>query len=94
MQMENMMVAKKVKTIEENLIESLSKTLPDKIIEVMQDTDYLDDAVIESLEEVIREAIGNPLIKDAIELKLLKAIDKLTISEDNISSAIIKKLLR
>lgn len=88
------MVAKKVKTIEENLIESLSKTLPDKIIEVMQDTDYLDDAVIESLEEVIREAIDNPLIKDAIELKLLKAIDKLTISEDNISSAIIKKLLR
>lgn len=94
MQMENMMVAKKVKTIEENLIESLSKVLPDKIIEVMQDTDYLDDAVIESLEEVIREAVANPLIKDAIELKLLKAIDKLTISEDDVSSAIIKKLLR
>lgn len=88
------MVAKKVKTIEENLIESLSKVLPDKIIEVMQDTDYLDDAVIESLEEVIREAVANPLIKDAIELKLLKAIDKLTISEDDVSSAIIKKLLR
>lgn len=88
------MVAKKVKTIEENLIESLSKALPDKIIEVMQDTDYLDDAVIESLEEVIRETIDNPLIKDTIELKILKAIDKLTISEDDISSVIIKRLLR